>query len=257
MTPSFTYFDPNLAASCDSALARLAGNDWSSGSDASKIRDLGGITAFKCLLVGYLVGQVTQTTSPDNVVSAEVSGDLSQPGERGDFARGLLAPLVYYYAAAALPAQPEQSGLAFVAPADTGLWPIPVIIAVTVAGSAIAIWTEQKATDLVKFFKTQNTQVAEIQRLDSKLTDTVSQHVKAEQVAKAQIPFTEAERLQLTSLRERLNQLQGQLGEPPSGSWINQIPWYAWAIGAGALVAIAGVSILSRTPLRLPPQRAA
>lgn len=248
---TWTHYDPNLPQSVDDGMAMLRAGDFTIGPTTAQLRGLQAVLTLKAVIIGHLLGTATYSTDSTGDSQGDIAGNLSVPGERGDAARALVAPVVVYYSLAGLPALDDYGTYESVAPADVGVWPLAVIIVVGIAGAAVLGWGMQKGTELVKFFHTQNTQVSEIQKLDARVTDVLNKHVQVERDTKQVIPLSPAEKQVVADLNARIAQLQGQLTQPTSPGILSSVPWYAWAIGGAAVLGIGALAV------RNSPARAA
>lgn len=231
-----------ITESAQSGLNALAASDWSAPASAA-VANLRAVCALKLLLVGYLVGTVTMQTDADGRQVAHVGADLSAvTGERAEMARSLLAPSVAYAMGAGLRAPVEddfQTGGA----SDTGLWPIPIIIAAIVVGGSVTAWVAHEAADVVKFFKNANDQKDALQKADAAATEVISKHVQAEQTEGKALEFSEAEKLALGLARKRADDMVEQMKKRDTDS--SGFPWYVWA-GGGAAALLAMLMLSQR-----------
>lgn len=237
----WTHYDPLLAANADAGLAQLSRADVS-GPASVAVRNLQAVIALKAILVGHLCGVVTYSLNPSTgETTASVEADVvNSVGERGDIARGLLAPLFAYALEARLPPDPGTD-VSTIAPSDTGLWPVVVIV--IVAGGAVLLggWIAQKAADVVTAWHAVNAQRDELQKADARLTQLVSEHVQKEQAAGKTLPIDDATKAQLQVLTARTQTLTDAIksANPDAGGG-SSLPWYAWAgIGVGGALVLA------------------
>lgn len=245
----WTHSDPNLPASVNSAMARLRSADWTAGSAGAQARDLQALCALKAILVGHLLGTISYSQTSSGDPTADIGGTLdTSVGERADAARALVAPLVFYYDRAGFSPLPNAD-LQTTAPGDVGLWPIPVIIAVSVAGAAVLGWVAHETAGVVRYFKSVDSTQKEIQRLDAQVTDMLNRHVQDEKTTSQQKALSDDERAQIGALNKRIGELTGKLGPEAQPSALASVPWYAWTIGAAAVVGLGALAIYRPRPL--------
>lgn len=241
MASTLAISDRNLSVAATEGIRHLQSADWSSSTRPTE--EFLAVLALRLVLVGYLVGSVTRSTSADGQTVISVSlpaNDIG--GERLDAARAVLAPLGIYADLAGLRLEKRAS--------DTGAVPIPVLIlggVVTVsfiaAQSYLVMYVADKAGEITDRVLKRQAAAAEIQRADAEVLKLVNNHVQREQVAGRTLSLDEGTKFALAGLQSRVGslvQLGYQSAEKGFPSWV--LP----AAGLAALAVVTAIVFLKQ-----------
>lgn len=197
--------DRQLALSATEGFRRLESANWADSKRANE--EFLALLALRLVLVGYLIGNVSRTTTPDGTVTIEVRlGNRPAPGERLDAAHALLDPVSYYA---------EIAGISYTARAsDTGAIPVPVLIAggvvavsIVAAEAYVVIYVAEKVGTIVDNALKRADASREIQRADAEVIKLVNQHVEREQAAGQTLALDDATRLAISGLQSRVGDI--------------------------------------------------
>jgi hypothetical protein len=221
---------------------RLASNDW---SGSSAVEDFLALMALRCVLAGYLVGDVSRTTSAEGKVTIDVvlDGRKSVP-ERAQAARALIAPLGAYGDLAGLEFATQQT--------DTGAIPIAVLIAggvvavsVVIAQSYVLMNIADKAAQVVDGALRRKDASQEIQNADAEVVKLVNNHIQREQNEGKALPLDAATKAAISGLETRVGSLVKSSFESAA---YQSLPKWVWpTVGVSAVAVVTAIFITIRS----------